>query len=99
MSRKGVGLDAQVDVKIVNKETGKTYNYSYSGGSRTGQNIMAWHIQQTIIKENRLKTRYDYSGFMEKRISAVISRAMALWFEELGVSILADVETIIVKEL
>lgn len=99
VSRKGVGMGVTIDVSVKNEETGKVYNYTYSAESGTGRNMLAWRIQQDIIKKNRLKTKYEYSGFMQKRISDVLSAAVAAWIEEIGASILADVETIIVKEL
>lgn len=99
ISRKGVGIGVTIDVQVKDKKTGRVYNYSYSAESGTGRNMLAWKIQQEIIKTNRLKTRNNYSGFMQKRISSVLSAAVAVWLEEIGVSILDDVETIIAKEL
>lgn len=99
ISRKGVGIGVTIDVEVKDKKTNKVYSYSYSAESGTGRNMLAWRIQQEIIRTNTLRTRNDYSEFMQKRISDVLSAAVAAWLEEIGVSILDDVETIIVKEL
>ncbi len=92
MDRKGIFYDAEVKVRVKAKNTGKEYTYVYNGNNSSARNMIAYNIQQDIIQNNRLRTRYPYSFELEKELSKVFNVAITNWFEVIGVNLLFDLD-------
>ena len=85
---KAKNINAVGYVKATLKSGGeKTYRYT----GITGAKIMAYHIQQNIIEENELRTRYDYVGAVQFEIEQALSDAINDWISEMVGEQLADV--------
>ena len=54
--------------------------------------MIAYQIQQDILENNRLRTRYPYSFELEKELSKVFNVAISNWFEVIGVNVLFDLD-------
>jgi len=82
------GIEARSYVTRTLKDgSDKTYEYTGFAGAK----IMAYHIQQNIINENELRTRYDYSNEISFEIEQVLSIAINDWIEEMVGEQLVDV--------
>jgi len=82
------GIEARSYVKRTLKDGGeKTYEYTGLAGAK----IMAYHIQQNIINENELRTRYDYSNEISFEIEQALSIAINDWVDEMVGEQLVDV--------
>lgn len=79
ISRKGVQGVSYVNVEL---KSGRFKKYSYTGA--TGRKIMAWRIQQNIIEENELRTRYDYSTDLKYDLQFALDDAIEEWYEEMA---------------
>tara|TARA_R110001632_G_scaffold16065_2_gene52417 strand:+ start:3546 stop:4076 length:531 start_codon:yes stop_codon:yes gene_type:complete len=66
----------------------KTYG-PYTG--RTGSKIMAWNIQQNIINENELRTRYDYAERIRLDFQDILDVAINNWVAEMAEAQYVDV--------
>ena len=66
----------------------KTYG-PYTG--RTGMNIMAYNIQQNIIEENELRTRYDYADEIRLQLQDILEVAISDWVAEMAEDQYVDV--------
>jgi len=73
----------------------KTYG-PYTG--ITGMKIMAYHIQQNIIEENELRTRYDYADDIRLQFQDILEVAISDWVAEMAedqyVDVLVEIEEI-----
>ena len=82
------GIDAKSYVKSTLKN-GTSKTYSYTGV--TGRKIMAYHIQQNIIKENELRTRNDYAGEIRFEFESILNNAINDWVSEMAEEQMVDV--------
>ena len=64
----------------------------------TGMKIMAYHIQQNIIEENELRTRYDYADDIRLQFQDILEVAISDWVAEMAedqyVDVLVEIEEI-----
>ena len=82
------GIEARSYVTRTLKDgSDKTYEYTGFAGAK----IMAYHIQQNIINENELRTRYDYSNEISFEIEQALSIAINDWVDEMVGEQLVDV--------
>jgi hypothetical protein len=60
--------------------------------------IMAYHIQQNIIEENELRTRYDYADDIRLQFQDILEVAISDWVAEMAedqyVDVLVEIEEI-----
>lgn len=68
---------------------GSEKTYTYTGIS--GAKIMAYHIQQNIISENQLRTRYSYAEEILFEFQQAIEEAINEWVSEMVGEQITDV--------
>lgn len=79
IQRKGIQGTSYVSKTL---KSGESKTYSYSGV--TGRKIMAYRIQQNIIEENELRTRYDYADNIREDLQDAIDEAVNEWAAEMA---------------
>jgi hypothetical protein len=91
---KNIRVNSYVNSSLKSGEK-KTYG-PYTG--ITGMKIMAYHIQQNIIEENELRTRYDYADDIRLQFQDILEVAISDWVAEMAedqyVDVLVEIEEI-----
>jgi hypothetical protein len=87
IERKGIQTSMTVTSSL---KSGGSKEYTYTD-TMSSKKRMAWFVQQNIIDENELRTRYDYSDLIRDDLQVILDEAVEEWFSEIGEDFMGDV--------